>query len=150
MQCDNNSSYYTTQKSKKLIVSSLEQLSPLNSCRTQSLQKRIVVATTIRGNTVCILYVDLSIYTRKSLACTLLYLNRQVYSGWWHCQTILPTENFNSMNLLQMSCMITRDPKKSASNLKKNEAVYTSKINGQGKSYKHTQSHKVFFFVIHL
>ena len=36
-----------------------------------------------------------------------------------HSQTIHPTENFNSMNLLQMFCVITGDQKKSASNLRK-------------------------------
>jgi hypothetical protein len=39
------------------------------------------------------------------------YLNCYVYFGWWNrrfgCETIHPTENFISMNLLQMSCVIT-------------------------------------------
>ena len=38
-----------------------------------------------------------------------------------HGQTIRPTENFEPMNLLQMSCVITWAQKHSASNLKKKQ-----------------------------
>ena len=38
-------------------------------------------------------------------------INSFICSGWWnrrnHRQTIYPTESLNSMNLLQMSCVIT-------------------------------------------
>ena len=47
------------------------------------------------------------------------YLNRWVYFGCWnsqhHIQTIHPTENFISINLLQLFCVITWDQKNQSS-----------------------------------
>ena len=97
--------------------------------------------------------VNLEVWENMLIFNQFYYLNRWVQFGCWnsqhHAQTIHSTEKFISINLLQMFCVITWDQKKQPPSSEKNEAIfqfYISKLQGQGKPYNHTQSHKVNYF----
>ena len=80
------------------------------------------------------------------------YLKRQVYFGSCnkhnHSQTMHPTENFISINFLQMSCMITWAQKNQPPTSEDVSQFYISKIQGQAKPYNYTQLHKGNYFVL--
>ena len=80
----------------------------------------IIQRKSIKTNSVQCMYIFIII----GKPCNLYYyLNRQVQFGCCHsqhhAQPTHPTENFNSMSLLQMFCVITWDQKKSAFYLRK-------------------------------